>query len=227
MKNTNENNKNTGQFYVVTARPDGTMGLVNTGNFDETFKCASELSRHGQFDNGIYLLKILAGLRPDEPIVLKELAFALVVVNEPKAAQPYIEKLKRLWPVQAITAALDGMVLSELGQEEEASKALEKALSAKPTDKDSLKAVISLCMMLNQRISEAERLVRQMQVADPNDQFTWFILGNIRVLQGNKAEAVAAFLRAIEISPNSRHGQRALQRLLEIELPPAAGTQNN
>lgn len=227
MKNTNKNNKNTGQFYVVTAKPDGTMGLVNTGNFDETFKCASELCRHGHLDRGIYLLKILAGLRPDDPQVLAELAYALIVKNDPGPALKFVERLKLHRPDEALTSALLGMACKRLGRESEATMALEKALSATFTGIESIRAVIALSMMLNKRISEAERLVHKIQATDPNDQFAWLALGNIRHLQGNKSEAIDAFNEAIAISPSTKLGQAALNCLLALQLDQNSDPKNN
>jgi tetratricopeptide (TPR) repeat protein len=219
MKTKNNNNKNTAQFFMVGTQPDGTMGIINSGNVDETLKCASEICRGGHLAKGIYLLKILEKLHPNDPAVVKELAYALIVNCESEAALPYLQRLKQLWPDYAITAALLGMAYKKLGRNADASAALAKAVAATFDGVDSFKAVTSLAMMLNEQLPAVLRLVRKIQQIQPEDQFSWLALGNIHLLRGEKTEAVKAFKRVIQISATSKMGVASLQLLMDINQP--------
>jgi len=200
----------------------GKVEFFNGNNFDETFKCAVELTESGQLQKGIKILKFLAGLRPDDPLVLKELAVSLIVNEDPEEALPYIERLNGLWPDHAITAALLGMAYEKLGRESDATQALEKALTKNPTDIDSIKAVIALSMTLKKQIPEAEQLVRKIQKTNPDDHFAWLALGNIQRLQGDRLEAFSSLIRAIDTAQKDIELQQAMNLLSEMEADLAA-----
>ena len=217
MNNANETNKNTAQFFMLGIQADGTMGAFNSGNYDETLQCASEVCRRGYLELGINILKKLAVLRPDDPAPAKELVFALILNHESEDALPYINVLTRLWPDLAITAALQGKASKTLGNTLEASQCLEKSLSAKFTDIDSFRAVVGLAMLLGQHIPEAEALVHEIQKIAPDDPFAWLALGNIYRLQGKTSKAEGALKQAILIAPHSKQGQIASNLLMEMK----------
>lgn len=211
-----EQNKTPQRIFLVQPKTDGSVEL-SEGNFEETLNYAVQLCQQKRFEEGIYLLKVLARLRPNDPAVFQELAYTLIVRDQPESALPYAERLIQLQPDHAISYALMGMICQKLDRKSDATQALDKALAQKFTGIESFRAVIALSMSLDQRFSEAERLAQRVLEMEPNDPFTWLALGNIFRSQGKTDQALDAFKRVIKINPNSPLGQRALEFLVETK----------
>jgi tetratricopeptide (TPR) repeat protein len=216
----NENNKSA--KYLMIASEGGEVEVFNGDNFDETFKYAVELIESEQLQKGVDILEFLAGLRPDDPLVLKELALALIINDEPEDSLQFIERLNGLWPDHAITAAFLGIAYEKLGRESDATQALEKALTKNPTDIDSIKAVIALSMRLKKQLTESEQLVRKIQKTNPDDHFVWLALGNIQRLQGDRLGAFLTLIRATETAQTDIELQKTMNLLSKLEAEQAA-----
>ena len=211
----NEQNKKTPRIFWSQTKTDGSTVLVE-GNFEDKLQFAAQLCRQKRFEEGIYLLKILERIRPNDPAVLEGLAHILVASDQAVPALHFAERLRQLKPDLAISSALMGLACEQLGRNSEALQALDSALAAKFTNLESFKVVIVLAIKLNQRFSEVEKLARRILEREPDDQFAWLTLGHIFRSQGKTNQALDAFKRVIKLDPNSPQGQQALEFLLEI-----------
>jgi tetratricopeptide (TPR) repeat protein len=91
-----------------------------------------------------------------------------------------------------------------------AQKAFDRALQIEPQNKDALKGR-GLTFSIQEKYPDAIRDLKAAGQLDPNDAETAAYLGGALLNSGNRAEAKAAYERAIKLDPSNKDAQEGIR----------------
>jgi tetratricopeptide (TPR) repeat protein len=92
-----------------------------------------------------------------------------------------------------------------LGQVHEGQKILEKVLSKKPDQFESI-VLLAHVYLIENRLADAAKLADQAHEIDPEDQQTLGIVGMVQARQGNNEQAKENLIKAIVLNPSFNDG---------------------
>jgi tetratricopeptide (TPR) repeat protein len=186
---------------------------------------ASALRRRGEIGGALALLAPLAREYPNAALTQYELGLALAANGRPQAAADALRQATRLNRDHAESWRALGDLLFEQGDVEGAEAAFaqhQRALVREPRLKPAAEA---LC---DGRLADAERMLRQMLLVNPNDPLGLQMLAEVALRQGRYADAEVLLARRLELDPSADgarfsyasalfHQQKAAEALPHLE----------
>jgi tetratricopeptide (TPR) repeat protein len=158
-------------------------------------------------------------LDPDlVPVRLRVAEMHLEDKQAPKAL-PHLEHLARIAPDDAHVRARLGTCLFLLDQFEPARRHMESALEKLPNDPALLVALAELNLQEN-RIPDAESLLRRVLAADPSDTEALFKLAGLLILDGRAAEGATAMTEYDRKKALVDRTNDLLQKIAQSKAPP-------
>jgi tetratricopeptide (TPR) repeat protein len=158
-------------------------------------------------------------INPDlVPVRLRIAEMHLEDKQAPKAL-PHLEHLLRIAPDDAQVRARLGTCLFLLGQFEPARRHMDVALEKLPNDPALLVALAELNLQEN-RIVDAESLLRRVLAADPSDTEALFKLAGLLSLDGRAAEAATAMAEYDRKKALVDRTNDLLQKIAQSKAPP-------
>ncbi len=129
--------------------------------------------------------------------------------RDPKAAADAYQKATELAPGSAQAWTWYADALTSLGSNDQAQAAYGKALAVDPRSATALRGRGYLLLLAKQYPQSIADL-RQATQSDPKDPNGWVWLGQALLNSGNKAEAQAAFQKAIALDPGNESAKEGL-----------------
>lgn len=179
----------------------------DAGDFQGFAKCVHELLRHD----------------PHEPWVDHIYGFLQSESGNQKEAIPLLRRATGLLPDYIEPKITLGIALMKNSECDEAEELFERTLAMYP---NSFLATTNLACVLLTRVEEpcperAEKLLRQADQLEPDDDSVWANLGHALAQQERWTEAYPALKKAIQLD---RHGESC--RRIAIHYPELAGMAN-
>ena len=191
----------------VTAKPDVFESNLNLGlmlvragqpDAEQYLRAATKLKPTDKIDEGrarawVSLGHVLEESRPEEALE----AFRQGAALQPKDPEPHI------------SAAL---LLERQKDYAGAEKEYQAVLTLEPQSSEAAMALANIYMK-NQRLPEAEAMVRKLVAAKSDDAALHFQLGRILAAQKKYDDAIPEFEAGLKLAPNDGEGQRDLADL--------------
>jgi tetratricopeptide (TPR) repeat protein len=177
---------------------------------------AIELLRSGDYAAGIRLLRLMRGIRPDDPVLLQNLGMALSDQGQMDEALEILRRAAQLDPGSANIKVGLAVAYSRKGDTTQALESLEAALRLEPGNPYALGNLAGCLLKLGRDLPRAERCFQQSLAALPSDQQNWLGLGQVLEAQGKSEESSTAYRRALDINAYNQLAEVAKQGLSRI-----------
>ena len=112
-----------------------------------------------------------------------------------------------------------GLLSARLGQFEQAEKALRTAIDMAPAQADGYRELAQLYLRAKTRQLEARDLAARAVKLEPAANH-YFLLGWACDVTGDRAAAIEALQKALDLDPDNRAYQQVLQRINDEETRP-------
>ena len=165
--------------------------------------------KEGDYVRGIQILRLIAKVRPNDPVINYNLGMALSDQGELNDAIDHLTRAVEAEPEGANVAVALGVALYRSGRLPEARTVLERAVSLDADNPYALRNLASCLLTLGDSPERPVEMLQRACALLPDDQQSWIGLGQALEAQKNLAEADKAFLRAIEINPYSQISEAA------------------
>lgn len=153
------------------------------------------------YANAISMYGKALTLKPDDAFSHNNMGIALEATGDvSKAAKEYMTAAS-LRPDYVLFSRNSGFALFRSKQYAEALPYLLRAQQAAPNDAD-LKLILAENYVLLRKSPEARQIMEDLKANNDDNYKFWFNLGVLRSMGGDKEEAISAYRRALEISPN-------------------------
>jgi Tfp pilus assembly protein PilF len=140
-------------------------------------------------------------------------AVALAQHGDERRALALVDEALERHPSAVLTLKLEAMLLEDLGRDEEAESAYEKALLVSPNDPELLLKV-GTADLVKRRVAEAVPLLQRRTRLVAKDADGNYYLAQAYHLQGHPELALAAIRKALAAEPNNPAVQQKLGELL-------------
>jgi tetratricopeptide (TPR) repeat protein len=145
---------------------------------------------------------------------LVEQANELAMQNKFQEAQELLEQALQKNPENAFAYSQQAKIYFSMRQSREASEAIDKALKIQPYQPDFLfvRGVIDAGEKNFDAALTAFHLVTDV---NPGEVDAYFEIGKIWLQKNDRAQALAAFRKAVELAPDDKDYQEALRSIME------------
>ncbi len=164
------------------------------------FLRAELLQRLERHEEAIASYEVYLKQTPGNAQALNNLGVSLKGVGRLKEAFDAYQKALERRPNYGQAMINVGQMLSDMGQMEAAIAQLRRAVAYGPGDRKAENALVH-ALQLGEEAEEAERLAEKIYERDPDEVQAIIQLGNVRMVMGNRADAVALARKAHKMEP--------------------------
>lgn len=158
-------------------------------------------------------------LQPNNPPTQANLGFLLVQQGQPQQCLDLLRPLLESANSTAQIWAAAGHAYRALDNLERAVASFHNALALAPGDAEA-RHNLAISLRAAWQLAEAKAVTRSLLESDPKHASAWYTLGHLEQATGRIDEAIDAFLRSVQLSPQpSRHSTllTAIQYVEQIE----------
>ncbi|MDH3230282.1 MAG: sulfotransferase [Alphaproteobacteria bacterium] len=170
-----------------------------------TFLRAELLQRLKRHEEAVADYEAHLRQKPGNAKALNNMGVSLKAVDRLKDAYEAFRKALELRPNYTQAMVNVGKMLGDMGQMEAAIAQLRRAVAYDPDDRKAENALVH-ALQLGDRAEEAERLAERIYERDPDAVQSMIQLGNVRMVMGNRADAVALARKAHAMEPRAQGG---------------------
>ena len=189
---------------------------ASKGHYDKALK----LAKKGKWDDAISEFMWAKTYTPNDPAVLRSLAFAFASKGDFKMAEDYYSRLFQLNPDDAFAHADFAFLLSDKGQSDKAVQQLQQAVKLRP-DAAALHVDLGWLAQSKGDYSEAEKEFRDAVELSPKHPALWSQLGLVLEKEGRVDEARSAFKKALALDPQHISAREGLSQLDALGIKPS------
>ena len=184
----------------------------NPRQADAHLLLGSVLMEDGRREESIAQLREAVRLRPNSAEAHNALGEAYNAFDDPKSARASFEKSVELDPKLAVARVNLGMVLLHAGEMDTAAMHLDRAIALLGHSGDAAYPLYLRAKIYTERgqVEKASSTLTEAISLQPDFSEAWSDLGNARKTMLDDAGALAAFKRAVEISPGDAVAQARL-----------------
>ena len=157
------------------------------------------------WQNSIALFSHTLDVTRDNPTALHNLAHALSLTGNQRAALPYFNEVLRRWPTYAMGYFNRGCALAVQGKLEEATADFQAAIRCQP-DYEEAYYHLACALVLQSRLEEARTNFLAALRCKPDYAEAHTKLGNLLWVQGATNEAMAHLNTAVTLRPDYEEG---------------------
>ena len=179
---------------------------------DARLLLGSVLMEEGRREDSIAQLREAVRLRPNSAEAQNALGEAYNAFDDPKSARASFEQSVEIDPKLAVARVNLGMILLHAGEMDTAAIHLDRAIALLGHSKDAAYPLYLRAKIYTERgqVDKASRALTQAVSLQTDFSEAWSDLGNARKTMLDDAGALAAFKRAVEISPADAVAQARL-----------------
>jgi tetratricopeptide (TPR) repeat protein len=162
---------------------------------------------HGYPDRAEQLWQKAAILDPNNIECMFHLSTLYLKNRKLPDALKLYEQITQIDPENGISHFFIGNINAQLNRFDEAEKAYKKVIEVAPKRSDGYRALTQLCLQLNRNLPEAKKLAARAVELEPSAMH-YFILAAACDKNGDRAGALAAIGRAVELDPDNTQYRR-------------------
>jgi len=157
-------------------------------------------------------LKHAAGLDPNNIVCLFELAVLYNTHGAPVKALQLLKKMTQTQPDYPMSYLMMGILYTNLGQFEEAEATFNTMIRLFPQASDGYRELARLYLKSGRKTAQARKLAERA-IALEGSAANYFMLGWACNVNGDRASALTAAKRALELEPDNPDCQRLYQAI--------------
>jgi tetratricopeptide (TPR) repeat protein len=181
---------------------------------EELVQRASRLAEDDDLEQAITVLEQAIALRPDDPVLLTDLALAYISCGQPQQAVERLQRAIELKPDFAIAQHNLGIALELQGRDAEAVVAYRGAIFHDPKLIEAHERLGNL-LLAHGDVDAAVGCFSRAAAAAPDTARGWQNQARVLLRQDHAAAAEDCLRRALELDPASSEAYRILGRVLQ------------
>ena len=154
-------------------------------------------------------------LDPENTISRLQLAVLYQQMNRPREALKFYEEVAKIDPADALVQLNVGRVSVKLNEVERAEKAFNEVIRLAGSQVEGHSSLAELYLRTRRNLREAVQLAETAVKLAPEAQY-YALLAQAYAMTGNRAGALGAFDRAIELRPDNAQYVKMREKLLQM-----------
>lgn len=172
----------------------------------------SVLALAERYEEAVPVFESAISLEPRLPLARKKLGQALAMLGRSDEADAAFGEFIDSDPERVLVAA--GMQLLQEDKTDDAIEKFKEVLRENPDNVDAMRALASAYLQSNQKMGDAEALLRRTVQIAPDFAAAWMLLGAILNEQGRYRDSIAAYRKSAELEPDNAQAHGSLGNAL-------------